>query len=50
MLAALKEMHERGFVHRDVQPLNFMVADHIVKIISLKLSRKLEDEESKDAA
>ena len=38
MMAALKEMHDRDFVHRDVKTENFMVDNHVVKIIDFGLS------------
>ncbi len=38
MLAALKEIHDVQFVHRDVKPDNFMVQDHVVKIIDFGLT------------
>lgn len=38
MMAALKEMHDRDYVHRDVKTENFMVDNHVVKIIDFGLS------------
>ncbi len=38
MLAALKEMHDLNYVHRDVKTDNFMVDNHVVKVIDFGLT------------
>jgi serine/threonine protein kinase len=38
MMAALKEMHDRDYVHRDVKTENFMIDNDVVKIIDFGLS------------
>jgi eukaryotic-like serine/threonine-protein kinase len=39
--AGLAHMHEKGWIHRDIKPDNFLVApDNVVKLIDFNLARK----------
>lgn len=42
VLAALKAMHEKNLVHRDVKPSNVFLSRHAVKLLDFGLARPVE--------
>src|ERR1700731_3002566 len=44
IVAALKEAHGKGIVHRDMKPANIMIAKSGVKVLDFGLEKSVRDE------